>query len=251
MRWLRTPVIAALVGLGVGCCGLGGALAAQAKKPAQPTPPPAEPLTLENAKPAAVPGTPRLNVPKAPPAPVSFAAPAVVEAPPPPVIPPVQAEPLPALTVETPALPAKFDTTPKAPPPTTEPVKPATQVATTPPPDTGRIVAAPLPDGPLSLEFSGDSTDLSKPAETVLATLAVRMQANPALRLQLRSYAKGSSDDERDARRLSQVRALAVRNRLVSYGIRSTRIDVRPLGTASEQNAGGKPDRIDIDVLNN
>lgn len=75
----------------------------------------------------------------------------------------------------------------------------------------------------------------------MLDDLANRMEANPALRLQVLAYASGGSGSA--ARSTSLNRAIAVRSYLMDRDIRRTRIDVRALGdTASD----GSPDRIDL-----
>ena len=57
------------------------------------------------------------------------------------------------------------------------------------------------------------------------------------------AYASIDGKSESQARRLSLSRALAVRSRLIGAGIRSTRIDVRALGSRVN---GGKANRVDL-----
>ncbi len=74
-----------------------------------------------------------------------------------------------------------------------------------------------------------------------------RLRASDTARLQLRSFATGTSETAREARQLSLARALSLRERLTAFGVRSSRIDVRALGI---DNGGGNPDRIDIEFIN-
>lgn len=249
-----------------------GASAEAAPKPAlaktakaAPLPMPAVPLSLENAKPVAVPPAPRIAVPSAPPAPAAFAAPKTAPVPPVPNVVAVRETAPAPIPVTTPALPSSLQSVPALPPapaPVAKAVEPPpaaktaepppAQVAALPPPQAPQRIEVPaLPDGALTVEFARDSDQVPSAASSLIATLAVRLQAEPNLRLQLRSYAQ-ATDDPRDARRISLNRAMAVRERLVAAGVRSTRVDVRALGAGgADATAGGAPaDRIDIDILN-
>ena len=62
-------------------------------------------------------------------------------------------------------------------------------------------------------------------------------------RLQLQAFAGGSGESASGARRTSLSRALAVRSFLIEAGVRSTRVDVRALGTAADS---GPPERVDV-----
>ncbi|WP_431857449.1 OmpA family protein, partial [Azospirillum sp.] len=132
---------------------------------------------------------------------------------------------------------------PPAATPAPAPASPPTQTAALPPP------APPpaLPRSALSVVFDGGASDLPESAEATVNDLAQRMRANETLRLQLRSYASGTAETAREARQLSLARALALRERLSAFGIRSTRIDIRALGNGA---ADGPPDRIDVEFLN-
>lgn len=209
---------------------------------AAPAAPPAhEKLTLENAAPLPVPPAPRLATPKAVPAPRRFVAPQPLE---PPAV-PVIAEQTP---VDAPAAPRG------APEPAPAPQRP---VPTPPPPSAApppsavaALPAAPaLPPKPdtLSLVFDAIDPGVSPAADAVLAQVAQRMNAVPALRLQLRSYASGTPETAREARQRSLARAIAVRERLSALGVRSMRVDIRALGSTAED---GPDDRIDLEFLN-
>lgn len=212
--------------------------------PGAGTPGHAEPLTIENARPMTVPAAPRLSARKTPAAPRPFVAPVPMEAPAPPAL--VAQPPIPEnkAVLAPPSLPSSFADLPPVPRErTTASIAPAPA----PSPAPRNAPVSELPAGPLRILFSAAGSDPSDGSDALLATLADRLQAAPSMRLQLRSYASGGGDSGA-ARRLSLSRALALRERLVALGVRSGRVDVRPLGTASEE--GLPPDRIDIDVLN-
>lgn len=214
-------------------------------------------LTLENAKPLAIPPRPDVNAPKAPSAPPRFKTPTVMTAPdlpqisvgatpaPPPApagAPPVQtATKAPAPPAAAPAPPSQA----KAPPPSPAPQTTSkTQTAALPP--TPPAAVAPKM-APLSVVFDRTATNLPDSAEKTLADIAERMRSNELLRLQLRSFAGGTPETVREARQLSLARALSVRERLGAAGVASTRIDIRALGIES---GGGPPDRIDLEFIN-
>ncbi len=90
-----------------------------------------------------------------------------------------------------------------------------------------------------------EGTDVSHSADqgAVLETVVERLRDDPALRLQLLSYAGGSPEAASMARTLALDRALAVREYLIDQDVRRTRIDVRALGDTAED---GPPDRIDL-----
>ncbi|CAO3443659.1 hypothetical protein [Azospirillum argentinense] len=198
-------------------------------------------LTLENAQPLPIPPRPDIFPPPAPPAPPVFKAPTLMTAPDLPQI-SVGASPPP------PALPEGAPPVPAANPPAASPPPDRTQTAALPPPIPKAPSAPALPRmEPLTVLFDGTATTLTEPAQTRLNAIAERMNANPQLRLQIRSYASGSPETAREARQLSLARALAVRERLGTAGIASTRVDIRALGMEA---AGGAPDRLDVEFLN-
>lgn len=93
------------------------------------------------------------------------------------------------------------------------------------------------------IAFAQGSADLSAAARRTLDDLALRMQGEASLRAQLLAYATDAGDGGSQARRLSLSRALAVRAYLIDRGVRSTRLDVRALGSNVPE---GPPDRVDI-----
>lgn len=97
------------------------------------------------------------------------------------------------------------------------------------------------------LSFPAGSALLPEDSEKLLAAVAEEMRAAPTRRLQLRAYASGEVDSDRQARQLSLTRALAVRERLTALGVRSTRIDVRPLGLAVPSVDAERRDRVDLE----
>ncbi len=215
-------------------------------------------LTLENAKPLAIPPRPDVNAPRAPAAPPRFKTPTVLTAPdlpqisvgttpaPPPSpegAPPVKSAtktPPPPAAEPAPSSQAKAPASPSAPPP-----QPKTQTAALPPNPPPAATAPKM--APLSVVFDHTATNLPDSAEKTLADIAERMRSNELLRLQLRSFASGTPETVREARQLSLARALSVRERLGAAGIASTRVDIRALGIES---GGGPPDRIDLEFIN-
>ena len=117
------------------------------------------------------------------------------------------------------------------------------------PPASERAAAEAPPPLPrtTTLAFPAGSAILPEAGEGLLATVAEHMRIVATRRLQLRAYAFDSVDSERHARQLSLARALAVRERLTALGVRSTRIDVRPLGNAAPPTEPDARDRVDIE----
>lgn len=215
-------------------------------------------LTLENAVPLSIPPRPSLRTPPPVKAPPRLTLPQPLEAPPPPILTEGPAQPAPRSTTAktqppatAPAQPQQpaAQATPAAPAPVTPaPVTPRTDTAALPPPPEAAPPAASLPPSSvLSLVFAADATNLPDAADAVVDRIVERLRASDTARLQLRSYASGTPDTAREARQRALARALALRERLTAFGIRSTRVDVRALGL---DEGGGVPDRIDAVFLN-
>ena len=213
-------------------------------------------LTLENAVPLTVPPRPSLRTPPPVKAPPRLNLPQPLEAPPPPALTEGPAQPVPRSTTArnqpaqnptaTPVQPQQpvAQPAPSAP----VPAAPRTDTAALPPPPEAAPPAANLPPSSvLSLVFPADATNLPDAANAVVDRIVERLRASDTARLQLRSYASGTADTAREARQLALARALALRERLTAFGIRSTRVDVRALGV---DDNGGPPDRIDAVFLN-
>jgi outer membrane protein OmpA-like peptidoglycan-associated protein len=96
----------------------------------------------------------------------------------------------------------------------------------------------------LTLDFSGDSIDLTGPSQRKLDGV-VRQMADlvDGGRLQVRSYATGEEGSKSSARRISLARALSVRSYLMEKGVTAKRIDVRALGAETDRNP---LDRVDL-----
>ncbi|CAO3374038.1 OmpA family protein [Azospirillum argentinense] len=198
-------------------------------------------LTLENAQPLPIPPRPDIVPPPAPPAPPVFKAPTLMTAP---DLPQMSVAPSPAA----PAMPEGAPPVPAVNRPAASPPPDRTQTAALPPPTPKAPAAPALPRmEPLTVLFDGAATALPEPAQARLNAIAERMTANPQLRIQIRSYASGTPETAREARQLSLARALAVRERLGTAGIASTRVDIRAMGMEA---AGGAPDRLDVEFLN-
>ncbi len=91
--------------------------------------------------------------------------------------------------------------------------------------------------------FEPGSSELAKPLRTRLDAIAERLVSDPDMRIQLRAFAAGKKEAANQARRLSLIRALAVRSYLIKQGVRATRMDVRALGNGF---GDGPPDRVDV-----
>ncbi|HEV7372322.1 OmpA family protein, partial [Arenibaculum sp.] len=116
-----------------------------------------------------------------------------------------------------------------------------------PPPDPGPDRAVELPAGnEFSIVFDEGAAELEAAEKELLTGIAARMARNQNARLQIRSYATTPERREPDARRLALRRAVDLRRLLVEQGVRSTRIDVRALGTAD----AGPTDRVDLVLVN-
>ncbi|WP_455176561.1 OmpA family protein [Azospirillum melinis] len=210
-------------------------------------------LTLENAVPLSVPPRPSLRTPPPVKAPPRLTLPQPLEAPPPPALTEGPAQPAPRSTTARTQPPAAAPAQPQQPaaqgtPAAPAPVTPRTDTAALPPPPEAAPPAASLPPSSvLSLVFPADATNLPDAADAVVDRIVERLRASDTARLQLRSYASGTPDTAREARQRALARALALRERLTAFGIRSTRVDVRALGL---DEGGGVPDRIDAVFLN-
>ena len=245
---------------------------AMEEKPAEPAPsaaPEAVPEVEVGREPAEAPGRrstdPAVEAPAEPafsepsrstveqePAPVWEAEPAfsepsrsAVEQEPAPVW---EAEPAQAMAREMPARQEIEVTVPVAPQP-----RAAEPQGSEPRSDGGQRVAAldggAVPNADLEslrLPFSAAAATLPPGARALLDRLAALLDADQALRLQLKAYAGGDSASASQARRLSLSRALAVRSFFIEQGVRSTRIDVRALGNRTEETP---VDRVDILVI--
>ncbi|RED49765.1 OmpA family protein [Aestuariispira insulae] len=95
----------------------------------------------------------------------------------------------------------------------------------------------------LSIKFPDGISDLPAGVKPALDKLALRMESDEDLRVQLLGYAAAKGESPSQARRMSLFRALSVRTYLMKKGVRSTRMDVRALGSKVES---GNPDRVDI-----
>lgn len=103
-------------------------------------------------------------------------------------------------------------------------------------------------DGTVSVVFDGTSSELPAGAVAELDRLAAKLKGDESLRLQVMGYSSGdNSTSSSEARRLSLFRALAVRTHLMKQGVRSTRMDVRAMGT-SAADAPAPADRVDLVV---
>ena len=98
----------------------------------------------------------------------------------------------------------------------------------------------------LRVEFKPTASKFPATAKKGLQALAKKLKGKDNLRLQLMAYAGGKSLSASKARRMSLSRALSVRSFLIESGVRSTRIDVRALGSKTTE----KPlNRVDVNIV--
>jgi outer membrane protein OmpA-like peptidoglycan-associated protein len=141
-------------------------------------------------------------------------------------------------------------TAPTAPPPIRRAAKPARKAPPSKPaqtasrtPSGGKLA----PGSMVRLGFKSGQAKLAAPVVQQLDGVIRQLAKETSLRLQLLAYADGAATSGSQARRLSLSRALAVRSYLIEKGIRSTRIDVRALGS---QVKGSPADRVDLIITN-
>ena len=98
---------------------------------------------------------------------------------------------------------------------------------------------------PFTINFGIGTSNLNAQAQKTLGFIAGELKASEKSRVEVRAYASSVGVTESQARRLSLSRALAVRSSLIALGIRSTRIDVRALGSKGQTVP---PDRVDLQI---
>lgn len=142
--------------------------------------------------------------------------------------------------------PPPASTPPAAPPATATAEKPkpepaAKEQAALPPPaeilKTGRA---------LQVKFGPKASKLPADAKDDLKALAKKLKDKENLRLQLMAFAGGKELSPSKARRMSLSRALSVRSFLIESGMRSTRIDVRALGSKTTEDP---VNRVDVNIV--
>ena len=183
----------------------------KAKKPAPPAVAATQPPAALTAPPESAP--PAEQMAKAPPPPAAAPEPAKPAPPAPPAAAPKPAKPAPEKQEQA-ALPAAKETV-KA----------------------GRA---------LQVVFGSTNLKLPAKAKSGLKDLAGKLKDQKNLRLQLMAYAGGKDLSPGKARRMSLSRALSVRSFLIESGIRSTRIDVRALGSKTTE---APANRVDVNIV--
>lgn len=93
------------------------------------------------------------------------------------------------------------------------------------------------------LKFDSGTSDLNAEAASALDSVIASLNESDKLRLQLLAYAQGTQDSASSARRLALSRALAVRAYLMDHNIRPTRVDVRAMGSETQEQP---LDRVDV-----
>lgn len=198
----------------------------------------------------------RLTAPPPPPRLASPPPPPKLASPPPPSLAPPPAAPaaapVPSTAPGVPAAapPAARAATPPAPPDLSNPPG-SPQLATLPPDSddtsgaTDAVVEPLARPGDIRISYAAEATELPDTARAALDGLAAWLRENPSTRIEVVGYAETPSPTESEARRLSLLRARDVRSYLVDRGVLSTRIDVRALGSRTEETPRN---RVDVKV---
>lgn len=117
--------------------------------------------------------------------------------------------------------------------------------------ESGKKPEKPAPAGDAartSIVFDKGKSDIgAAQGEALSSKLLPVLKGYETLRVQVQSYATASDQGQSSARRISLLRALAIRAWLVGQGIDPRRIDVRALGDQGAE--GGPPDRVDLVVF--
>ena len=87
--------------------------------------------------------------------------------------------------------------------------------------------------------------ELPEAAKPDLDKIAAWLRQNPSVRVQIVGYASESADAANPARRTSLYRTLAVRKYLVDSGVLNPRMDVRAMGSRTEELPR---DRVEISL---
>jgi outer membrane protein OmpA-like peptidoglycan-associated protein len=98
----------------------------------------------------------------------------------------------------------------------------------------------------IMVRFDAKTSKFPKKAKKSLLGLVNKIKEKNNLRLQLVAFAGGKSISPSKARRLSLSRALSVRSFLIENGVKSTRIDVRALGSKTTTNP---LNRVDVNII--
>jgi len=140
-----------------------------------------------------------------------------------------------------------------APPKAAAPAKQKTASVSVPKPAPAKKQQASLPSAKdtlkkgraLQVVFGTKVSKLPDNAKPDLLGLAKKLKGKDNLRLQLLAYAGGKDLSPSKARRMSLSRALSVRSFLIESGVRSTRIDVRALGSKTTEDP---VNRVDVNI---
>lgn len=157
--------------------------------------------------------------------------------------------PAPLTTPPEPAPPVKKMA--KAPPPPPAAAPEPSKPAKTAPKKQEQAALPPAKDAvktgrALQVVFGANDLKLPAKAKSGLKDLAGKLKDQKNLRLQLMAYAGGKKLSPGKARRMSLSRALSVRSFLIESGVRSTRIDVRALGSKTNE---APANRVDVNIV--
>jgi outer membrane protein OmpA-like peptidoglycan-associated protein len=98
----------------------------------------------------------------------------------------------------------------------------------------------------IRVRFDANASKFPLKSKQSLLGLAKKIKGKNNVRLQLMAYAGGKSISPSKARRLSLSRALSVRSFLIESGVKSTRIDVRALGSKTTESP---VNRVDVNII--
>lgn len=105
------------------------------------------------------------------------------------------------------------------------------------------IVATNRAPSLLTLRFQQRATAVDElAAEEIRSFVTGRGLADPAIRFELRAFARTDSGTASDARRVAYYRAMAVRSRLIAVGVQPNRIGVHVLDRQGEEGS----DRVEV-----
>lgn len=94
--------------------------------------------------------------------------------------------------------------------------------------------------------ISGESRIEDHVRQTIEQRILSKLMKDDTARLQIRSYASSTDENISNARRISLTRALSIRTYLLSKGIEPQRLDIRALGSQTNQTP---LDRVDLLIV--
>ena len=116
------------------------------------------------------------------------------------------------------------------------------KIAALPPQDT-----VPVNPNLISIPYvSGESRIEDHIRQTIEQRILSKLMEDDKAHLQIRSYASSTDENISNARRISLSRALSIRTYLLSKGIQPQRLDIRAMGSQTNQTP---LDRVDLLIV--